>query len=105
MDALGRELLERVSLAGGGHTADTAWGGHEPVLRQTVIALMRGPKLAEHENPGEATVHVQRGRVQLVCGEQSWEGRAGDLIVVPMHVTACMRWRTRLCCLTVAKLP
>jgi len=27
-------------------------GGHERVLRQTVIALVKGAALAEHANPG-----------------------------------------------------
>jgi hypothetical protein len=28
-------------------------------------------------------VHVLRGRVRLSAGEQSWDGRSGDLLVVP----------------------
>ena len=83
LEALGRELLERAVIAGGGHTADTVVGGHERVLRQTVIAMIDGAVLAEHENPGEATVYVLRGRVRLSAGELSWEGRPGDLLVVP----------------------
>ena len=39
--------------------------------------------LGEHENPGEATVHVLHGRVRLRAGDTSWEGSAGDLLVVP----------------------
>ena len=58
-----------------GRAAHTAVGGHEHVLRQTVIALRAGQALAEHENPGEATVHVLRGRVRLVAGTDSWDGR------------------------------
>jgi len=48
-------------LADGAHTV---YGGHEHVLRQTVIALVGGSRLEEHENPGEATGHVrwERGR-------------------------------------------
>ncbi len=38
--------------------ARTVYGGHEHVLRQTLIALAAGHKLDEHENPDEATVHV-----------------------------------------------
>ena len=50
------------------------YGGHEHVLRQTLIALTAGQKLDEHENPGEATVHVLHGRVRLGAGDTSWDG-------------------------------
>lgn len=104
LEALARELLDRVSSAGGGHTADTVVGGHERVLRQTVIALMKGAELAEHENPGEATVHVLRGRVRLACGQESWEGRAGDLIIVPDARHSLEALEESAVLLTVAKL-
>src|SRR4051794_23701745 len=41
----------------------TVYGGHEHVLGQIMIALVAGQALAEHENSGEATVHVLHGRV------------------------------------------
>ena len=83
LEALGHQLLERAGAAGGGHIAETVVGGHERILRQTVIAMLKGAVLAEHENPGEATVYVLRGRVRLSAGDVSWEGRPGDLLVVP----------------------
>jgi quercetin dioxygenase-like cupin family protein len=58
-------------------------GGHEHTLRQTMIALAAGNSLDEHENPGEATVHVLLGRVVLKAGQDSWEGSPGDLLTVP----------------------
>ena len=58
-------------------------GGHEHAMRQTVIALIAGAELAEHENPGEASVFVIRGRVRLDSDGDSWEARTGDLIEVP----------------------
>ena len=75
LDALARELLAAASASSSGRAARTVYGGHEHVLRQTVIALAAGQALAEHDNPGEATVHVLHGRVRLVCGADSWEGR------------------------------
>ena len=83
LDALAREQLEAARRAPAGRAAHTAVGGHEHVLRQTVIALCAGRQLAEHGNPGEATLQVLHGRVRLVAGETSWEGRHGDLIVIP----------------------
>jgi quercetin dioxygenase-like cupin family protein len=105
LEALGHQLLERAGAAGGGHTADTVVGGHERILRQTVIAMLEGAVLAEHESPGEATVYVLRGRVRLLAGDASWEGRPGDLLVVPdaRHSLAALEASAVL--LTVAKLP
>jgi quercetin dioxygenase-like cupin family protein len=105
LEALGRELLDRAVTAGGGHTADTVVGGRERVLRQTIIALVKGATLAEHENPGEATVHVLRGRVRLATGELSLEGRSGDLIVVPDARHSLEALEDSAVLLTVAKLP
>jgi quercetin dioxygenase-like cupin family protein len=83
LDALGRELLERATTAGGGHTADTVVGGHELVLRQTLVAMVAGSALAEHASPGEATLLVLHGRARLSTSETSWEVRDGDLLVIP----------------------
>ena len=58
LDALARELLAAATASSSGRAARTVHGGHEHVLRQTVIALAAGQTLAEHDNPGEATVHV-----------------------------------------------
>jgi len=83
LTALAREQLKIARTASSGRSAQTVFGGHERVLRQTVIALAAGRKLDEHESPGEATVHVLHGRVRLVAGDEGWEGSPGDLLVVP----------------------
>ena len=59
------------------------YGGHEHALRQTVIALIGGQRLDEHQNPGEPTVHVLQGRVRLLAGDDAWDGLPGDLLIVP----------------------
>jgi len=83
LDAIAREQAKRASAASSGRSAETVFGGHEHVLRQTVIALTAGSALDEHENPGEATIQVLRGRVRLRAGQTTWDGRTGDLLVVP----------------------
>ncbi|MEO3806417.1 cupin domain-containing protein [Nonomuraea sp. B1E8] len=83
LTALARQQTDLAAGAGGGHTADTVYGGHEKVLRQTVIGMKQGSHLAEHENPGEATVQVLHGRVRMLSGAESWEARTGDLLIVP----------------------
>jgi quercetin dioxygenase-like cupin family protein len=78
-------------------------GGQEHVVRQTVIALLRGRSLAEHVNRGEATVPVLRGRVRLVTDTASWDGRQGDLIVVPQSPHSLEALEDSVVLLTVAK--
>ena len=83
LTALAREQLKLAKQAASGRSADTVYGGHEHVLRQTLIAMVGGRELGEHENPGEATVHVLQGRVRLNGDGHRWEGSPGDLLIVP----------------------
>jgi quercetin dioxygenase-like cupin family protein len=103
LEALGHELLGRAAAAGGGHTADTVVGGHERVLRQTVIAMVQGAALAEHVSPGEASVYVLTGRVRLAAGGESWDGRRGDLLVIPDARHSLEALEESVVLLTVAK--
>ena len=105
LDAQARELLEQAAAAGGGRAAQTVMGGHERVLRQTVIAMLADSVLSEHVNPGEATVYVLRGRVQLKAADQIWEGRDGDLLIVPDAPHSLQALQDSAVLLTVAKLP
>lgn len=83
LTALAREHLTIAKGVSSGRSSLTVYGGQGHVLRQTVIALAAGHRLDEHENPGEATVHVLTGRVRLSAGDSTWEGTPGDLLVVP----------------------
>jgi quercetin dioxygenase-like cupin family protein len=103
LEALAREQLEAARRGSAGRAAHTAVGGHEHVMRQTVIALLRGRSLAEHVNPGEATVQVLRGRVRLAAGDASWDGRQGDLIIVPSSPHSLEALEDSAVLLTVAK--
>jgi len=104
LDALARQQMELAATAGGGHTADTVFGGHEKVLRQTVIGMIAGARLAEHENPGEATVLVLYGRVRLSAADLSWEAHRGDLLIVPDSLHSLEALEDSAVLLTVAKL-
>ena len=72
-------------------------------MRQTLVGLRAGATLAEHENPGEASVHVLRGRVTLTAGDASWDGRSGDLLVVPDQRHSLLAHEDSVILLTVAK--
>lgn len=105
LEALARRLLGQAAGADGGRAAQTVMGGHERVLRQTVIAMVKDAVLAEHANPGEATVYVLHGRVVLAAGDQSWEGRDGDMIIVPDAQHSLRATQDSAVLLTVAKRP
>ncbi len=83
LTTLGEEQLAAARTASAGRSAVTVHGGHEHDLRQTLIALVEGRTLAEHESPGEATLQVLSGRVRLTADGDSWEGGAGDHLVIP----------------------
>lgn len=83
LTALARQQLTIALGSSNGRSSHTVYGGHEHVLRQTMIALAAGQALAEHENPGEATIHVLHGRVRLNAGDTSWDGLPGDLLILP----------------------
>lgn len=83
LTALTRHHLEVAREAPSGRSAHTVFGGHDNVLRQTLIALRAASALDEHENPGEATVQVLHGHVTLMSEDASRDGSAGDLLVVP----------------------
>lgn len=91
VDVQARQLLEKARSSTAGRAAHMVSGGPATVMTQTVIALKQGSRLDEHENPGEATIHVLEGVVSIGAGEQSWVARKGDILTVPNvrhHLTA-----------------
>lgn len=104
LDAIGHEQLERAQDASSGRSSSTVFGGHEQVLHQTVVALREGSSLKEHDSPGEATIIVLSGRVLLRAGSTSWEGRKGDLLVVPAERHSLEALMDTVVLLTTAKV-
>ena len=103
LTALARQQLKLARQASSGRSTQTVYGGHEHVLRQSLIALTAGRRLDEHENPGEATVHVLHGRVRLSAGDVDWEGSVGDLLIVPAARLSLEALEDSAVLLTVAK--
>ncbi len=105
LDAVAREQLRLAHRAASGRSAETVYGGHERVLRQTLIALTADTTMAEHESPGDATLLVVVGRVRFSSGSDEWEGRAGDLLVIPAARHTLDALEDSAVLLTVAKTP
>jgi len=57
---------------------------HDGPLRQTIIALVAGTELAEHNSPDAASMQVLLGRVR-VTGQETVELGAGKLSVLTHH--------------------
>jgi quercetin dioxygenase-like cupin family protein len=83
LTALAHRHLQAAREEPSGRSAHTVYGGHEHVLRQTLIALAAGRSLDKHENPGEATLLVLHGRVRLSWIDASWDAMPGDQLVIP----------------------
>ncbi len=83
LTAVADEQLARARQSNSGRSAQTIYGGHEHFLRQTVIAVIGGRELGEHQSPGEATLQVLRGQVKVTAGNDSWRGADGDFLVIP----------------------
>lgn len=80
---LADDQLEIARTSHAGRAAHTIHGGHDHMLRQTLIALAAGHALAEHQSPGQATLQVLQGRVRLLTADQEWLGTTGDYLVIP----------------------
>lgn len=95
--------IELATAAASGRSAHTIYGGHEHTLRQTLIALTKGQRLDEHENPGEATLQVLQGQVRLRTVHESQDGAEGDLMIIPNTRHSLEALETAAVLLTVAK--
>ena len=83
LTTLADEHLQNAREAASGRSAHTVFGGHDHVLRQTLIALLAGHELADHESPGEATLQVLSGAVRMVDDSQSHDMVSGDIMAIP----------------------
>lgn len=65
MDKLIEEQFELAREASSGRSAITIVGDHTRDLRQTLIAVVEGERLHDHDSPAEATLHILIGDAEL----------------------------------------
>lgn len=83
LTVLADEQIDKARISSAGRSARTIHGGHDHLLRQTMIALAAGRELGEHDGPGQATLQVLSGRVRLSTADEEWSGGPGDYLVIP----------------------
>lgn len=81
--SLQEELFTRADEGRSGRAARTVFGDRDTLLRQTMLVLLAGEELAEHDSPPEASLHVLDGRVTLSTKDHSWDLRTGDFVPIP----------------------
>lgn len=70
--------------ADGGRSVHPVHGSAGSSLRQVLVSFAAGGTLPEHDRPGDATLHVLRGRVRFTTAAGgAWEGGPGELLAIP----------------------
>ena len=85
LTTIAQSTLNKARESSSGRSAHNLYGGREHKLQQTLIALIQGQDLKEHENPGEATIQVITGRVELVAGDESVQLGPAQHAVIPQQ--------------------
>jgi len=103
LTSLASEKLAEAKQSHSGRAAHTIHGGHTHELRQTVLALLAGHDLSEHDSPGESTLQVLQGHVRLTAGDDAWDGKIGDYVAIPPERHALHAVEDSVIMLTVLK--
>jgi len=74
--------LAQAQQADSGRHSQTVYGGRENELRQTLICLIEGHELNEHDSPGEATVQVLVGAIDITTNDAVTRLAPGDFYVI-----------------------
>jgi quercetin dioxygenase-like cupin family protein len=99
---LADRLLDTARAHASQRAAETINSG--PSMRATVIALLEGAELAEHESPPAATLQVISGRARLHTTGQAWVLHAGEIVAIPPERHALTATTDAVVLLTVALL-
>ncbi len=103
LTSLASEKLAEAKKLNSGRAAQTIHGGHTHELRQTVLALLAGHDLSEHDSQGEATLQVLQGHVRVTTEDDAWEGKTGDYVALPRERHALNAIEDSVVMLTILK--
>ncbi|WP_166353812.1 cupin domain-containing protein [Phytoactinopolyspora limicola] len=81
LESVGADQLDVARRSSNGRASKTLHSGTR--LRQTLMALVAGTRLDEHQSPGDATVLCLSGQVTLHASDRSVVVPAGSLVDVP----------------------
>lgn len=83
LTTLAQELLAKAREASSGRATHVLYGGRGQTMQQLALALAAGQELAEHDNPGEATLQVIHGQAELRWSVGPVTLNAGDHAAIP----------------------
>lgn len=76
-----RHLKETARRAPAQRAGSTLYRGD--AMRQTMVVLLEGAEMAEHESPAEAFIHVLEGSITIHGNARKWQISAGELFPLP----------------------
>jgi quercetin dioxygenase-like cupin family protein len=77
------QVLAEARAAKAGRAGRTLTPGAGVPLKQALLALTEGEVLADHESPGDATLHLLSGSIRLTAGDRTIELDAGGYTAIP----------------------
>lgn len=83
LEVIADELLAQAGDAASGRATRVFRAVPGGSLSQVMLALRAGRELSEHANPGQALLHVLRGRASVTAGEDTWELATHGHMVIP----------------------
>lgn len=83
LGAVGSDVLGRAADSPNGRATQLVRSAPDVGFSQVLLAICAGHELADHENPGEATLQVLSGRVRLSAGDEEWSVGPGELVAIP----------------------
>lgn len=104
LEARAAELLTRARAASNGRATQVFHAAPGGTLSVVLLALTADHELAEHENPGEAFLHVLDGHVRLSAGPKHWELRRAEQVPIPQRRHSLRALTDSVVLLTIARV-
>lgn len=101
--AVGSDLLARAADSTTGRATQLVHSATDVGLSHVLLAIREGCELADHDNPGEATLQVLSGRVRLSAGDDEWTLGPGELVAIPHRRHAVFAELASVAMLTVVR--